>query len=135
MAQRSFTSRRPQKGTAKPLTAEEVIARARQAQKEREKHYREQSLKIHPWVCARCGREFTHRNVHELTVHHKDGDHENNPPDGSNWENLCIYCHENEHRRHLDYLESKGIQVGDGEGSKLTHNPFAKLRGLVEKKP
>jgi predicted HNH restriction endonuclease len=133
MTQRSFTPQRPRRGAGRSPKAEEVIARARQAQKERERGYREQSLKIHPWICARCGREFTQRNVHELTVHHKDGNHDNNPPDGSNWENLCIYCHENEHRRHLDYLEAKGIQVGDEEGPKLTHNPFAKLKGLVEK--
>lgn len=133
MAPTRVTPQRPRRGSGKPQKAEEVIARARQAQKERERSYREQSLKIHPWICARCGREFTQRNVHELTVHHRDGNHENNPPDGSNWENLCIYCHENEHRRHLDYLEAKGIQVGDEEGPALTHNPFAKLKGLVEK--
>lgn len=60
--------------------------------------YRERSLKIHGLICARCGREFDHTNSHLLTVHHKDGNHLNNPPDGSNWENLCIYCHDEEHR-------------------------------------
>lgn len=127
---------RPQRGKVSPHKAEDVIARARKAQAAREKSYREQSLKIHPWICARCGREFTNRNLHELTVHHKDGDHDNNPPDGSNWENLCIYCHDNEHRRHLDYLEGKGIQVGDEEekGPGLTQNPFAQLKGLLQEK-
>src|SRR5712691_3095360 len=61
--------------------------------------YREQALKILPWVCARCAREFDAKRLRELTVHHKDGNHHNNPPDGSNWELLCIYCHENEHAR------------------------------------
>ena len=134
MRERNFSPRRPQRGAGRPQKAEDVVARARRVQAEREKSYREQSLKIHPWVCARCGREFTHRNVHELTVHHKDHDHDNNPPDGSNWENLCIYCHENEHRRHLDYLEGKGITVGDEDGSKFTHSPFADLKGRLEKK-
>jgi hypothetical protein len=32
-------------------------------------------------------------------VHHKDGNPRNNPADGSNWENLCVYCHEDEHNR------------------------------------
>ena len=59
--------------------------------------YRERSLKIHGLICARCGREFDHTTRHLLTVHHKDGNHLNNPPDGSNWENLCVYCHEEEH--------------------------------------
>ncbi|MCF8054063.1 MAG: YajD family HNH nuclease [Deltaproteobacteria bacterium] len=68
--------------------------------------YRERSLAIHGFVCAKCAREFTPQNRHLLTVHHKDGNHHNNPPDGSNWENLCAYCHEAEHSREIlgDYL-------------------------------
>ena len=68
--------------------------------------YRELSLKLHGLICAKCGREFDSSNRHLLTVHHKDGNHGNNPPDGSNWENLCIYCHDDEHSRGLlaDYL-------------------------------
>ncbi len=71
-----------------------------------EDSYRESSLKIHGLICAKCGREFDHKDRRLLTVHHKDGDHNNNPPDGSNWENLCVYCHEDEHSRGLlgDYL-------------------------------
>jgi hypothetical protein len=62
-------------------------------------NYRERSLRIHGLICAKCRREFTHRNRQLLTVHHKDGDPRNNPADGSNWENLCVYCHEDEHNR------------------------------------
>lgn len=71
-----------------------------------EDSYRERSLKIHGLICAKCGREFDHKDRRLLTVHHKDGDNNNNPPDGSNWENLCVYCHEDEHSRGLlgDYL-------------------------------
>ena len=47
--------------------------------------YREQALKRLPWICARCAREFPAARLRELTVHHKDGNHEHNPPDGSNW--------------------------------------------------
>jgi len=61
--------------------------------------YRERSLKIHGLICAKCGREFEEKNRHLLTVHHRDGNHHNNPPDGSNWENLCAYCHDDEHSR------------------------------------
>jgi hypothetical protein len=111
-----------------------VVAEARKAQAEREKTYREQSLKIHPWICARCGREFTSKNLHLLTVHHKDHDHDNNPPDGSNWENLCIYCHENEHRRYLDYIEGGGAQAGKEQKESLTHNPFSNLKDLLKPK-
>ncbi|HET6514702.1 MAG TPA: YajD family HNH nuclease [Thermodesulfovibrionales bacterium] len=72
--------------------------------------YRERSLKVHGLICAKCGREFYHKDRHLLTVHHKDGNPRNNPPDGSNWENLCIYCHDDEHSRGLlgDYLKGKG---------------------------
>jgi hypothetical protein len=62
-------------------------------------NYRERSLRIHGLICAKCRREFTHRNRQLLTVHHKDGNPGNNPADGSNWENLCVYCHEDEHNR------------------------------------
>ena len=63
----------------------------------RRNSYRDRALRIFPHICARCGREFSGRKIVQLTVHHKDGKHENNPPDGSNWELLCIYCHDNEH--------------------------------------
>ena len=72
--------------------------------------YRERSLKIHGLICAKCGREFDYKNRQQLTVHHKDGNPKNNPPDGSNWENLCVYCHDDEHSRNLlgDYLKGEG---------------------------
>ncbi|MDO8597766.1 MAG: YajD family HNH nuclease, partial [Sulfuricaulis sp.] len=79
-----------------------IVAEARRNRELREKTYREQALRIHPWICGRCAREFTRANLHLLTVHHKDHNHDNNPPDGSNWELLCVYCHENEHSRYLD---------------------------------
>jgi HNH endonuclease len=73
------------------------------------KDYRELSLAIHGLVCAKCGKEFAYKDRHLLTVHHKDGNHHNNPADGSNWENLCIYCHDDEHTRGMlgDYLRHK----------------------------
>lgn len=68
--------------------------------------YRERSLALHGLICGRCGREFDAANRHLLTVHHRDGNHHNNPTDGSNWENLCAYCHEDVHSRGLlgDFL-------------------------------
>jgi hypothetical protein len=112
---------------------DQVVARARRTLDDRLKGYREQSLRIHPWVCARCGREFTGKNVHLLTVHHKDHNHDNNPSDGSNWENLCIYCHDNEHRRFLDHVEGEGITASENQGEKTTHKPFAALADLLIK--
>ncbi|MBN1545461.1 MAG: HNH nuclease family protein [Syntrophaceae bacterium] len=83
-------------------SAEEVVREIKKNnQKPHGEDYRERSLRLHGLVCARCGREFNEANRHLLTVHHKDGNHQNNPADGSNWENLCVYCHEDEHSRSL----------------------------------
>ena len=95
--------------------------------------YREQALKLFPWVCASCGRDFTGKNLRELTVHHKDHNYRNNPPDGSNWELLCLYCHDNEHSRLLD-AEWLPTQNPDAEkGASITHSPFAGLKKLLGK--
>ncbi len=97
-----------------------------------EKPYREQALKILPWICTRCAREFPGERLRELTVHHKDGDHHNNPPDGSNWELLCIYCHENEHARVVDSRAGGGIKEPEAPPAK--HRPLAGLDVLLKKK-
>jgi hypothetical protein len=99
-------SRRPKK-TGEGRTVEEVVRELRQKTSPAS-NYRERSLKIHGLICAKCAREFDHKTRHLLTVHHKDGNRRNNPPDGSNWENLCVYCHEDEHSRELlgDYLRN-----------------------------
>ncbi len=106
---RSFRpSRRHRPGATRPA-AEDVIKAARAAAVARQHSYRARSLEIHGWICAKCAREFDESNLHLLTVHHKDGNHNNNPPDGGNWENLCAYCHDDEHSRGLlaDYLAGK----------------------------
>ena len=107
-----------------------VVAEARRAREERERGYREQALKLYPWVCGRCAREFTRENLHELTVHHRDHNHDNNPPDGSNWELLCLYCHDNEHARYLDDAHGAADQK---KATTATHQPFAELGSLLEK--
>ena len=110
-----------------------VVAEARRAREEREAGYRERALKMYPWICGRCQREFTHANVHELTVHHRDHDHDNNPADGSNWELLCLFCHDNEHQRQLEAAQGHADVGGPGAGQ-ATHNPFAGLKGMLEGK-
>jgi hypothetical protein len=95
--------------------------------------YREQALKILPWICARCAREFDGKRLRELTVHHKDGNHDNNPPDGSNWELLCIYCHENEHARFTDAAAGGGGER-DGVTEPAKYRPLEGLDKLLKKK-
>jgi uncharacterized metal-binding protein YceD (DUF177 family) len=63
-------------------------------------------------------------------VHHRDHNHDNNPPDGSNWELLCIYCHDNEHSRELDEATR---DRGAEQQAVATHNPFADLKSLLKK--
>lgn len=109
-----------------------VVADARRARDEREKGYREQALKLYPWVCGRCGRTFTHTNLRELTVHHRDHNHDNNPPDGSNWELLCLYCHDNEHQRFEEHIATGGKGTAQESGKQTTHRPFESLEALLK---
>lgn len=115
-----------------PSRLDRVIAEARRAADQRALGYREQALKIYPWICGRCAREFTRLNLRELTVHHRDHDHDNNPSDGSNWELLCLYCHDNEHQRQLEAAGGAGNAGGSGPVS--TFSPFADLKEQLERK-
>ena len=111
---------------------DQLIAAARRNRELREKDYREQTLKRYPHICARCGREFEGKKLRELTVHHQDHNHDNNPPDGSNWELLCIYCHDDEHAPNS--LRS----MGDGPSTVSTLkpspivSPFEQLDRLIK---
>ena len=114
--------------------AAQFMAEAQREQRERMRGYREQALKIYPWICARCGREFSGKKLAQLTVHHKDHNHDNNPPDGSNWELLCIYCHDDEHSRALDQdYYDPNAQSGDAPES-VKFKPFAALANLLNDK-
>ena len=112
-----------------------LVADARRAAETRGQGYRERALKIYPWICGRCAREFTPANLRELTVHHRDHNHDNNPADGSNWELLCLYCHDNEHARELDHdaAQRAGVAAGKSGVSHATAQPFANLKDLLRK--
>jgi hypothetical protein len=109
---------------------DKVVLEARRAAEKREAGYRAQALKLFPWVCGRCAREFTHANLQLLEVHHKNGNHNDNPPDGSNWELLCTYCHEHEHSKLKD-MAVRG-DSGDGHSAAASFNPFAELKAMME---
>lgn len=113
MGTRSFGPGRRSRPLPKPpgegqKTIREIVEEIRAGLPNKE-NYRDRSLALHGLICARCGREFTAGQRHLLTVHHKDGNHLNNPADGSNWENLCVYCHEDIHSRGIlgDYLQKE----------------------------
>ena len=116
---------------ADPAKLDRIVAEARRAADQRALTYRDQALKIYPWVCGRCARTFTRANVRELTVHHRDHNHDNTPPDGSNWELLCVYCHDNEHQKQL---ELAGGGTGEAKPAVATHSPFADLKAMLERR-
>jgi hypothetical protein len=111
-----------------------TVIEALRLKKDRENTYREKALKLYPWICGHCGREFEGKRLRELTVHHKDHNHDNNPPDGSNWELLCIYCHDNEHSRDqvADALDQDTPNISSKSGGGA--NPFAGLGDLLKGK-
>ena len=111
-----------------------ILDEARRDRERREKTYREQALKLFPNVCGRCGREFSGKRLRELTVHHRDHNHDHNPPDGSNWELLCLYCHENEHSRLMNsqWCDS-GASRQEGPSTSID-SPFAVLESLLKGK-
>lgn len=113
----------------------QIVAGAQRNRDQRELAYREQALKLYPWICGRCRREFTRENLQELTVHHRNHNHDDNPADGSNWELLCLYCHDNEHQRLLEAAaQGKPQKTAAKQESHATHNPFANLKNLLKDK-
>jgi predicted HNH restriction endonuclease len=110
---------------------DQVILEARRNAEKRAAGYRAQALKLFPWVCGQCARTFTHSNLQLLEVHHKNGNHDDNPPDGSNWELLCTYCHEHEHSKLKDMV---GRTDAGNVSSASTFNPFADLKAMMESK-
>lgn len=110
---------------------DQVVLEARRASEQRELGYREKALKLYPHICGRCAREFDRKNLHELTVHHRDHNHSNNAADGSNWELLCLYCHDNEHQRQLEAQQGNNSTKSDNL-SASTFNPFGDLKSILE---
>jgi hypothetical protein len=116
-----------------PARLDRVVAAARRAAEQRDLGYRERALKMYPWICGRCAREFTRANLQELTVHHRNHDHDFNPPDGSNWELLCVYCHDNEHARQVEHARGTAA-LDEAAPTAATSNPFADLKSLLQRK-
>jgi hypothetical protein len=102
---------------------------------DRQRGYRERALRLFPHLCARCAREFEGKRLRELTVHHKDHNHENNPPDGSNWELLCLYCHDHEHEKSgiAGYYDASVAE--DAQPSTSIFKPFEGLDVVLKPSP
>jgi hypothetical protein len=112
---------------------EQLVSEMRKEEQQRLAGYREQALKLFPHVCARCTREFEGKKLRELTVHHKDHNHDNNPPDGRNWELLCLYCHDHEHTRSLQEDQGPDGPEQRQKRPTLGHSPFAALADKLKK--
>ncbi len=115
-----------------PNKLDRILAEQRDYIAKRETGYRERALKLYPHVCGRCTREFAGKNLRELTVHHRDHNHDNNPSDGSNWELLCVYCHDEEHTKFENLIRYGSIK--SQEIAPATYNPFADLKAKLENK-
>jgi hypothetical protein len=126
-------------GKPNPAAAQreaQVLKELRRTALERQQGYRERALKLFPHVCASCGREFEGRRLRELTVHHKDHNWQNNPPDGSNWELLCLFCHDHEHEKYkmAEYRAGGGGAAAPAERGQQASpivTPFAGLDALL----
>jgi len=112
----------------------QLVAEMRKEEQQRQSGYREQALKLFPHVCARCGREFEGQKIRELTVHHVDHNHDNNPPSGSNWALLCIYCHDHEHTRGVQEDREDDNPDDRQQQDSLSHSPFAALGTQLKQK-
>ncbi len=127
---------KPSRTPPSPERQAEILQQLRRDLEIRQKGYRERALRMFPHVCASCAREFSGKKLKELTVHHKDHNHENNPPDGSNWELLCIYCHDHEHEKYKLKGYVDGTAQTDAPKQPPIANPFASLDDLLkDKKP
>jgi hypothetical protein len=117
-----------------PERQAQLMAEIRRDVAVRQKGYRERALKIFPPLCARCSREFAGVRMKELTVHHRDHNHDNNPPDGSNWELLCIYCHDHEHEKYRMKGHGSGTSSVETRNLPPLANPFDSLDALIKPK-
>lgn len=121
----------PGKMTPDDARKAQLLADLRRDHALRQKSYREQALKLFPHLCAQCGRELSGKRLRELTVHHKDHDYKNNPPDGSNWELLCLYCHDHEHEKDKLSGYYEGTAPDDKRPAPSIFKPFEGLDGLL----
>ncbi len=118
-------------GTPDPDHQAQLRAELRRDVVQRRAGYRERALKLFPHICGSCSREFSGKRLKELTVHHKDHDHTNNPPDGSNWELLCIYCHDHEHEKDQARGSASGSDITRKQAASKIANPFDNLDQLL----
>ena len=122
-------------GPADPARRAQLQSELRRDIAARQEGYRERALKLFPHVCASCGRGFDGKRLKELTVHHKDHNHNNNPPDGSNWELLCLYCHDHEHEKHKLEGCYEGAQAASEQLAPSIFSPFENLGALFGAPP
>lgn len=66
-------------------------------------------------ICQGCGKKFDELNS-VINLHHKNGNRDFNPPDGSNWQLLCHSCNVLKwHKQKLEVI----LDGGSPDGSSL----------------
>lgn len=113
----------------------EIQAELRSDIAKRQTGYRERALRVLPHICTSCARTFEGKRLRELTVHHKDHNHHNNPPDGSNWELLCLYCHDHEHEKTLLGGHYEGARAQKETLAPSIFSQFSVLDTLLPSEP
>lgn len=116
-----------------PVKQAQILKKLTDDAATRRNSYRERALRLFPHICGRCGREFSGNKLSQLTVHHKDLNFKNNPPDGSNWELLCLYCHDHEHEKYR-MAGHGGGGIAEEPRAPGVFQPFAGLDSLFTKK-
>jgi len=123
---------KPPKAPLDPAKRAQIQAELHRDLAARQDGYRERALRVLPHVCASCGRSFDGKRLKELTVHHKDHNHNNNPPDGSNWELLCIYCHDHEHEKNRLAGFYEGARAEEERLAPSIFSQFSALDSLLK---
>jgi len=86
---------------------------------------------MYPHIFGSCSHELTQKTPHELTVHHRDHNHGNNPADDSYSQLLCLYCPDNGHDRQLE-AHQRDTYNDDGKSDAATFNRFADLKSMPD---
>jgi len=122
--------------TRKPVNPDHAPPRprrrdARRAREEREQGYRAQALKLFPWICGRCAREFDQRQRPRAHGPPQGPQPRPQPARRQQLGIACLYCHDNEHQRYLE--EPRALTGSTGHAHGATHLPFADLAGLLKR--
>ncbi len=100
-------ARRPQQRNASAEELSQLVGRLKSDSKPTNANTANSPSRF-TWICAKCGREFDGKSAAADRPPQRRQPPQY-PPNCSNWENLCVYCHDDEHSRLIlaEYLNGK----------------------------